>query len=727
MANQLLMTRLALGIVWLGFGIVTASAQPRSLHPNVTVDTYTAVSRPGARLAQDPVSKLLVYADAEGNVFRILTNANGQLTEQQIASVAQHGIQFLQGMAFVDSTLILSGIRRMPYQGVGRVMKGKLRPDGSRQWTTLLETEPYPYSGTAFDHAFNGICVSPGRDSLYLNSGSRTDHGEVQDNGGRFPNLRETALTARIFKVPLSAENLILPNDDAALRQAGWLFCEGVRNTFDMAFTSEGRLFGAENAGNRSDPEELNWLRPGHHYGFPWVIGGNETPQQFPDYDPHNDPLLSPGYFSNDFRNDPTYPPRPNRPFTPGIVNTGPDGWFVVDPNTRQLVPSNTIQTFTSHASPLGLVFDVDSVLADFTGLGFVLGFSPGRGLDLSSLKLTYDSAADNYRVQVTRVADGFNQPVDAELIGTTLYVLERGRQAISRVQFRERVNPNAVADLSLIMTTNVRTVGVGQTINTTIAVTNAGPSMARSIRITNHLPAGLTFVGGAAFTLAGDVLTATIDQLAKGQKQILTYQAKLTQPGVYRNAAQIAQVNTSDPDSAPGTGTADGEDDAASVDVRTSGVSQPIYESPNPNGRTLPPVQSHQPAPDPDRCDLSLSMQMNPLTPRLNETGTLTLTIRNDGGKPADEVRIHGLLPTNIAIESGQDWTVTPAGFMSTAFSVGVGQSVTRQLRVHIVTVGPFVVKSTLSGPADADSTPNNGFDNGEDDEARTNGRGLP
>ncbi|GAB5409195.1 MAG: hypothetical protein BalsKO_15600 [Balneolaceae bacterium] len=37
-------------------------------------------------------------------------------------------------------------------------------------------------------------------------------------------------------------------------------------------------FFGTENAGDRDDSEELNWLQQGKHYGFPWVIGGNETP-----------------------------------------------------------------------------------------------------------------------------------------------------------------------------------------------------------------------------------------------------------------------------------------------------------------------------------------------------------------------------------------------------------------------------------------------------------------
>ncbi|MFT7553257.1 MAG: hypothetical protein ACI9BV_003589, partial [Rhodothermales bacterium] len=53
-----------------------------------------------------------------------------------------------------------------------------------------------------------------------------------------------------------------------------------------------GDLFGTENAGDCDDSEELNWIREGRHYGFPWRIGTSVTPQQFPGYDPSADPFV---------------------------------------------------------------------------------------------------------------------------------------------------------------------------------------------------------------------------------------------------------------------------------------------------------------------------------------------------------------------------------------------------------------------------------------------------
>ena len=49
-----------------------------------------------------------------------------------------------------------------------------------------------------------------------------------------------------------------------------------------------------------------------------------------------------------------------------------------------------------------------------------------------------------------------------------------------------------------------------------------------------------------------------------------LSFSADTTRPGLYRTAVQITEANLLDPDSFLNSGTADGEDDAATVDVRT-------------------------------------------------------------------------------------------------------------------------------------------------------------
>ena len=77
--------------------------------------------------------------------------------------------------------------------------------------------------------------------------------------------------------------------------------------------------------------EELNWLRPGQHYGFPWRIGGTDNPQQFPNYDPSTDRLLDPRFVAVQngyYHNDPTFPPPPANLAEP-VINLGPDGTWL--------------------------------------------------------------------------------------------------------------------------------------------------------------------------------------------------------------------------------------------------------------------------------------------------------------------------------------------------------------------------------------------------------------
>ena len=353
-------------------------------------------------------------------------------------------------MAFHDSDLFVIGNQVLGDSTYGMLARGRLQPGGTRAWSTVARTEAYAWGGKA--HGFNNVVVSPDGTLLYLNCGSRTDHGEVQDNGGAHPGLREEPITTRILRVPIDAEDLVLPNNEAELLADGRIYASGVRNTYDMAFDGDGRLFGVENSGDHDDPEELNWLREGHHYGFPWTAGGNPNLTRYPGYNPGADLLLNPGFPSaaTDFYYDATFPLEPWVETTPPVRNLGPDADKIRHALTGGIVDASDLgldmTSFTSHRSPLGLVFDTANALDnDLQGDGFVLSFTPGGDTagyspiapwgipvvpvdpseDLLHLEFAYDELADNYTVQTTRIIEGFYLPVDAELVGHTLYVLE--------------------------------------------------------------------------------------------------------------------------------------------------------------------------------------------------------------------------------------------------------------------------------------------------------------
>ena len=408
---------------------------PDNLPVDVPIDDILAATS----LGRDPTTDIRYALKTNGDITLVPSGT--------VYTAADHGFSRPSAL-FIDADGTFYVLKRIDLSGynIATITKGEVDPSSSeRTWFTLAETAPYERCDCIFNHEVNGLVVSPDNRSLFINSGSRTDHGEVQDGNGAFPDLRETALTSVVLRVPTDARDLVLPNDRDALRTQGFLFAEGLRNSYDLAFAPNGDLFAAENGPDRDMAEELNWLREGHHYGFPWRMGLEDTPQQFPDYDPASDFLL-PARFTavreGYYHNDPTYPPPP-RDFTDPVINLGPDADAYRDPADGQIKDASEegvrFATFTAHRSPLGLVFDTDNALDEpFQGDGFVLSWTEGDpdGDDIAGpfndpsedlLHLDLAKVGDNYEARVTRIVGGFSNPIDAEIIGNRIYVIEWG------------------------------------------------------------------------------------------------------------------------------------------------------------------------------------------------------------------------------------------------------------------------------------------------------------
>ena len=404
------------------------------------------------RLVRNPVDGDVYVLDSDGGIYRI-SDISGSASRDPVA-----GIRELKGkptgMAFgADGTLyavLNTKVGENKTQVV--VRKGVPNDEGRFTWETLASSEPYPLSNTYFDHLYNGIVVSPDGQWIYINGGSRTDHGEVEDNAGAFPDTRDVALTARILRIPTSASELVLPNDEAALTEQGLIFARGTRNAYDMAFAPNGDLFAIDNGPDADYPDELNWIREGLHYGFPWRFGIQDNPQRFPDYDPSKDLRLQSGFWAVDngfYHNDPDFPQAPGE-FTDPVVNLGPDAMIYRGDDGQEYDASTqgeTLSTFTPHISPLGLVFatepelpaqwrdDGDTFSAFLVSWGAAGGTLSYRGQGLLHLQLT--KTGDNYEVKTTEIARGFLFPIDAVLIENRLYVLDyAGNGAIWEITF---------------------------------------------------------------------------------------------------------------------------------------------------------------------------------------------------------------------------------------------------------------------------------------------------
>ncbi len=417
--------------------------EPKSLREDIHIRKVLETGGGFVRLKRNPKTNELYYMDDQVNIYRLDPQSSDESKGTPVYTRADVGVEqrfTSQGMAFgPDGTLYVLGNVSDKTTTHATIRKGVADASGKRIWTTLASTAPYEKSNTQFDHVCNGIVVSPDGRYLYMNSGSRTDHGEIQAAKGAFPDTREVPLTSAVFRIPIDTDNQILPDDEAQLKEKGYLFADGTRNSFDLAFAPNGDLFAGDNGPDADFPDELNWLREGHHYGFPWRFGNMDNPQQFPNYDPSKDGRLQQGFFAvshNYYANDPTFPPPPpGVTFTDPVTNLGPDANIIRDADGSAYRTSDlgeAAYTFTPHRSPLGLVFDAENALGGgLTGDGFILswgaaaGHLPDQGRDLIDIKFT--KLQDSYQAKMTQLVVGFDHSIDAALVQNRLYVLDNG------------------------------------------------------------------------------------------------------------------------------------------------------------------------------------------------------------------------------------------------------------------------------------------------------------
>jgi len=419
-------------------------SQPVSIRNEIKVKQISAVGSNSVRVKRDPGSGKLYILQNDGVINRVDFQTDGVAVLTIVYQKSDHGLSAPLGITFSkDGTLFLVGNETTAgaENATGVIVKGVpiLPGSESRTWSVIAKTVEYPY-GHIYNHRMSAIVVDVTGKYLIINSGARTDHGEMEDS------LRETGLTSIILKIPIDGNNLLLQNDREWLRSNGFLFAEGIRNAFDFAYNGNNDLIEVENSGDRDDPEEMNWLQEGNHYGFPWRIGGNNTPQQFSPYDPKKDPLLSPyawggGSLYTTFSNDPTYPKPPaNTTFTEPILSSGPDADKFRDPITGTIKDASdlgvSISSLTAHRSPDGIVFDKDSLLTgDLKGGAFIVSISNSSlittlgdtGQDL--LLVQFNKKSGNYSATVKKLVTGFKAPIGIELVGNILYINETGLQ----------------------------------------------------------------------------------------------------------------------------------------------------------------------------------------------------------------------------------------------------------------------------------------------------------
>ncbi len=422
-----------------------SNAQPSATKPGISIRDLGTVEKSSVRIKKDPLSGNLYIMQNDGDIKLVKFGLDSTISLTTVYQTSDHGLTAPLGMAFgKNGTMYLAGNEISDTNSAyATCVIAKGIPDSNngnkRVWSFIAKSVEYTY-GHVYNHKTNAIAVDPKGKYIYVNNGACTDHGEMREGH------REVGLTSIILKLPVDSNNILLLNDRELLRDKGYIMAEGIRNTFDLAYSGNGDLFGVENSDDRDDPDEMNWIKEGNHYGFPWRIGGDVTPQQFPNYDPHSDPLLSPnawgggnGMLYTTYSNDPGYPSAPDSIiFTEPVLSSGPDADKFRDTVTGEIKDAgdlgDTIKTFSPHSSPDGIVFDKDSILAgDLKGGAFVdrinssalLKALGDTGNDLLHVALT--KVNDHYTAKVTQIAKGFISPLGIELAGNKLFVMETG------------------------------------------------------------------------------------------------------------------------------------------------------------------------------------------------------------------------------------------------------------------------------------------------------------
>lgn len=277
-------------------------------------------------------------------------------------------------------------------------------------------------------------------------------------------------------------------------------------------------------------------------------------------------------------------------------------------------------------------------------------------------------------------------------------------------------------ADVSLNMTVSNRTPNVGDLVSYTLSATNTGPDNAAGIQLSSLLPAGLAFVSSpsSGVSAAGGVVRADLGNLPPNTTRSVSFLASPTLPGTFATAAQLTASLTPDPDSQPNSGTGDGQDDAFSVDLRTT-ASGSLVSSPNPSQLPLPRVATNQPSTDPNTADLSLGLQVDKLSPLASDVLSTSVTVSNRGGSSASSVVVEVVLPNGAATPASQVGWVLVSGQTYKGYinQLGAGQSATLVLKWQAVGSGTLKAQVLDLYEADLDSTPGNGYGKGEDDEA--------
>lgn len=241
---------------------ITIDTLVTSLPAGFEAEIYAHITEAPTSIADiefDVDGSLLALA-IDGRIYRLRdSDGDGAVDEYMQVLSRDLSFEWAIGFAIYDDRIYISDQERVGYvedsddDGIFDV------------YTNIVDELP----GRAYPlHSNNGILIYD--DLIYLAVGSTTDHGPINHE----------------YEAAILTMNL----DGSELQ----VFAHGFRNPYDIDMSPDGRLFTTDNSPDALNaglmfipPEELNYVREGYHYGFPYVYGNGYAIRDV-DYETEN-------------------------------------------------------------------------------------------------------------------------------------------------------------------------------------------------------------------------------------------------------------------------------------------------------------------------------------------------------------------------------------------------------------------------------------------------------
>ncbi|WP_189579791.1 Ig-like domain-containing protein, partial [Mongoliitalea lutea] len=195
-----------------------------------------------------------------------------------------------------------------------------------------------------------------------------------------------------------------------------------------------------------------------------------------------------------------------------------------------------------------------------------------------------YDPISGIWNVGDIPAGSSTNLLINVEIIAETLPSATNLAEILSSATFDTNPSNNQdnqiitplSADFSILKTVDVFNPNVGEDIVFTLTASNAGPSGATNVVVTDQLPSGYTFVNAIASVGTYDEVTGiwTIGSLANGGTATLEITATVLATGDYTN---IASITATEFDPTPGNNTSEVTPEPVNVLVANNDTAGPI------------------------------------------------------------------------------------------------------------------------------------------------------